>query len=330
MNTMEGLWVGIARATSTTPRSLTWPSRASAAKINLLHHLHIHGTGHLLCRVPEFFMGRPSSLSSFRSSPKPASQLGRLSGSGTSGRSICGSWNEGVNSHIMGLSCDQCYQYSGFEAARFQNWDTPGKSTRWQSRLWNSMDSTDGWVLRGYRQGDEKQILHLFNLVFNASRNLDQWRWEFRDNPAGLAFICVAELDGEIVGHIAAIPIKMKCGDETILGAEVVDTMTHPDHRLKGMFFKLAERIHEEATGSGVSLVWGFPNQSSAPGFIKRLGWREIGTVPGLMLVLDTKPLLRLGSYMQYIRSGFLFRNWRIALSAAVALIYHPKQEKEH
>jgi GNAT superfamily N-acetyltransferase len=229
----------------------------------------------------------------------------------------------------MGLSCDQCYQYSGFEAARFQNWDTPGKSKRWQSRLWNSMDSTDGWVLRGYRQGDEKQILHLFNLVFNASRNLEQWRWEFRDNPAGLAFICVAELDGEIVGHIAAIPIKMKCGDETILGAEVVDTMTHPDHRLKGMFFKLAERIHEEATGSGVSLVWGFPNQSSAPGFIKRLGWREIGTVPGLMLVLDTKPLLRLGSYMQYIRSGFLFRNWRIALSAAVALIYHPKHKRK-
>lgn len=191
------------------------------------------------------------------------------------------------------------------------------------------MESTVKWVLRGYRQGDEQQILRLFNLVFDASRNPEQWRWEFRDNPAGLGLICVAEVEGEIVGHCAAVPIMMKCGDETVQGMQLVDGMIHPEYRLRGMFFKIAERVIDEATRSGVSLVWGFPNQNSFPGFIKVLGWRQIATVPGLMLVLDTKHLLRPGSFMQYVRSGWLLRNWRIALHAAVAVICRPKHKRK-
>jgi hypothetical protein len=62
---------------------------------------------------------------------------------------------------------------------------------------------------------------------------------------------------------------------------------------------------------------------------MKRLGFREIGKVPGLMLMLDTKRLLRPGSFVQYIRSGWLLKNWRLALHAAVAVIYHPKQKRK-
>lgn len=191
------------------------------------------------------------------------------------------------------------------------------------------MDGTVRWVPRGYKEGDEKQIVPLFNSSFDASRSMEEWRWEFRDNPAGLGFSVVADDDGKIVGHFGAIPVKWKCGDETIMGAQSVDGFTHPDYRLQGMFVKLAKTVHDEAIGSGVSLIWAFPNQNSYPAFMKRLGFREIGTVPGLMLMLDTKRLLRPGSFVQYIRSGWLFKNWRLALHAAVALIYHPKQKRK-
>jgi hypothetical protein len=49
--------------------------------------------------------------------------------------------------------------------------------------------------------------------------------------------------------------------------------MTHPHHRKKGLFQKLAQMTYTLAAQQGIKFVFGFPNQDSYPGFIK-LNWQ--------------------------------------------------------
>lgn len=103
---------------------------------------------------------------------------------------------------------------------------------------------------------------------------LSTWYWQFRDNPAGKAFCCIAEENGVIVGQYAAIPTRFCVhGQETVF-AFSCDTMTHPDYRKQGMFVALAEGLYRSIEShEGISTVWGFPNEISLPGFTRRLGW---------------------------------------------------------
>lgn len=76
--------------------------------------------------------------------------------------------------------------------------------------------------------------------------------------------------------HIAAfycvIPWWVQLEGRKILAAQSADTMTHPDHRNKGLFVTLARKTYELAKGSGITFLFGFPNQHSQPGAVK-LGW---------------------------------------------------------
>jgi N-acetylglutamate synthase-like GNAT family acetyltransferase len=104
--------------------------------------------------------------------------------------------------------------------------------------------------------------------------------WKFRDNPAGPGIVVVAVDAGRIVGQYALLPTRLRLGDEVVLGAESVDTMIHPDYRNQGMFVTLAKACLELAAKKGVEALYGFPNTSSYPGFIRRLNWDHTGDIP--------------------------------------------------
>jgi hypothetical protein len=68
------------------------------------------------------------------------------------------------------------------------------------------------------------------------------------------------------------LPCRFRIDNEIFLAAQSADTMTHPDHRKKGLFLKLAQKTYELAQQEGIDFIFGFPNQHSHAGFIK-LKW---------------------------------------------------------
>lgn len=134
---------------------------------------------------------------------------------------------------------------------------------------------TRQWYPREYKEGDEKDILDLYQLVFGTQMSTEHWVWEYKRSTAGEAVIIVAESDDGIVGQYALSPRLMKIGDSVAKGSLSFDTMVHPNYRGQGMFITLAEEAYELATRRGIHFIYGFPNANSHHGFVKKLGWAD-------------------------------------------------------
>ncbi len=114
--------------------------------------------------------------------------------------------------------------------------------------------------------------------------------WKLRDSPGGTGSVAIATLDGETIGMNAFMPSRFRLGGEDVRAYQSMDTIVTPAARGKGVFGSMINCFYE---GTDASLIYGFPNLNSSPGFFGKLGWKHFGAVP--MLV---RPL----------RTGFFFR----------------------
>lgn len=138
------------------------------------------------------------------------------------------------------------------------------------------------WFVRKYKDGDEEGIFELWKVVYPEQRLerevwMRWWNWWYKENPAGMGIIWVAEHDAKIVGHDALIPARMKVGNKTVIAALSVDTMTHPDFTRQGMFVALAKNVHSDAAKNSIRIIRILPNKASHHGFMK-LGCFDIAT----------------------------------------------------
>jgi GNAT superfamily N-acetyltransferase len=123
--------------------------------------------------------------------------------------------------------------------------------------------------------------------------------WQYSANPHGKVIGVDAFHEGELVAHYAVIPrVYLSGSGERILGALSVNTATDPRHQGKGLFVRLAEETYGFAFEEGVKFVTGAANANSIPGFVRRLGFSELGRIrlgvsatgnspPGAALRLD-------------------------------------------
>ena len=164
---------------------------------------------------------------------------------------------------------------------------------------------TSAWHMRPYRPGDEYAILKLRRAVFGAVDPVrlapTTWTWQFRDNPAGPACCCLAEDRGAIVGQYAVIPTRFSVNGQPRTLYLSCDTMTHPRYRRQGMFTALALATYDMlAAREKNAVVWGFPNTSSLPGFVRDLGWQAVADYP--LRVAPLRPLALLGTCLSFGR----------------------------
>ena len=172
------------------------------------------------------------------------------------------------------------------------------------------------WTSREGGPADLDGILDLRRATFGdvdpEKNRPDVWRWRFVDNPAGPGWIRLAEHDGRVVGHYAAVPMRLRVGG--VAGADRIfamscDTMTHPDYQKQGIFVTLARELYDDiARRDDVTTVFGFPNQASRPGFVGKLDWFDIHVFP-----LRAKPLRSAGVLARYVPPGFARVLGRIA-----------------
>ncbi|MFC2002742.1 GNAT family N-acetyltransferase [Chloroflexota bacterium] len=154
---------------------------------------------------------------------------------------------------------------------------------------------TRQWHLREYKEGDERDILDLYKLVFGVEMSLEHWLWKYKRNPAGQPFIILAEAEQGIVGHFALLPRLMKVGDNASLGSLSVDTMVHPEYRCQGMHVIMGRETCELAARRGSVIAYGFSNQLSHRNATTKIGFTSSygGGIPLWIKPLDFETVLR-------------------------------------
>lgn len=125
-------------------------------------------------------------------------------------------------------------------------------------------------TIRPYRPGDEHGIVETFNLVFRevcgddyVDRTLEQWRWQYLDNPMGHRISLAVASDGTIVSQYAGVPVlaDTPSGEQRFI--HCVDSMTHPKWRagLKrpGVFVITGLPFSAHSRRVSDAVLYGFP-----------------------------------------------------------------------
>ena len=113
----------------------------------------------------------------------------------------------------------------------------------------------------------------LLRLCFPNS-NLDRayLKWLYFANPLGNVVGFDAMNGNTLAAHYACIPTQI----DGKLGLLSLNTATHPNYRFKGLYQKLAIQTYENWS-TQFDFVVGVANGQSAAGFVKRLGFTELG-----------------------------------------------------
>lgn len=132
---------------------------------------------------------------------------------------------------------------------------------------------------------DMQKLVDLQNAVYKGkhvfcSASFKHW---YLDNPNGHVISFNALYDDIIAAHYALIPVKMDIEGRIVNGLLSMATVTHPEHRGKGLFKKLAHMSFAYAAQNGYEFVIGVANANSYPGFIKYFDFQDVGMLDVLV-----------------------------------------------
>ncbi len=138
--------------------------------------------------------------------------------------------------------------------------------------------STNEIKVNFYQEGDEEKILQLFATGFGKKRSLEHWNWKFKNNPyfRPISVLSWEATENQLVGQYTVMPTNLNFYGEKFLACQSLDTIVHQNFRKFGIFESGAKKCFEFLEQEKFVCVYGFPNSNSYPGFIKKLGWKEI------------------------------------------------------
>jgi GNAT superfamily N-acetyltransferase len=136
-----------------------------------------------------------------------------------------------------------------------------------------------GYELAAYELDHRAEYLRLLDEAWgDLALTGDEFDWWFRDNRTG-SLMSVARGQGRIVGVASHSLFRMVLGGEERLASFSVHATTEAEARGQGIFEALERRHEEEAHERGVAVVLAFASKPTAPIFLGRLGWTEIGRI---------------------------------------------------
>jgi hypothetical protein len=137
----------------------------------------------------------------------------------------------------------------------------------------------------------------LYRESFGVDVSIDELEMKYDTDVFGAAYtgvIAYAE-NREPAAYYGVFPIRIQINGETLLVAQSGDTMTTPNHRMKGLFVKAAVKAYEIARQEGVKFVFGFPNENSYPGFKSKLNWEFHDRMYNFRLAVGGMPIAAIG-----------------------------------
>jgi GNAT superfamily N-acetyltransferase len=139
------------------------------------------------------------------------------------------------------------------------------------------------WEVRSATLGDREPAIALMDRAFGEDPSRAAlWDWAFTRNPCTPElYYLVADTGSELAAQYAAVPVAMQYQGQPIRGLLSLFTATDPGFQRRGLFRTLAQALYDSA-GETCPLVFGFPNEQSAPTFYKHLGWVDVRPFPHL------------------------------------------------
>lgn len=118
-----------------------------------------------------------------------------------------------------------------------------------------------------------------------SDKSIEVLKWFHQQNLPGLQAIYYAidKRSGDVAAIYTYLPMKLKCMDNVVTAMQSFDTLTDFRHRSKGLFIRLASKLEKEEALKDNELVYGFPNENSVHGFVKKLGFTYFGEAPFLI-----------------------------------------------
>lgn len=138
-----------------------------------------------------------------------------------------------------------------------------------------------------------QKVVDLQNIVYEGKHvfRAEGFRKRYLENPLGRVISFNAFYGEELVAHYACIPYAMNIGGRKSVGLLDMATVTHPDHRGKGLFKKLAKTTYDYAKEQGYEFVLGVANANSFPGYMKYFPMQFVGQLDVKMgLGLNVSP----------------------------------------
>ena len=106
----------------------------------------------------------------------------------------------------------------------------------------------------------------VFNLVVELSDI--QKRFELKTSGCEyIGYVAICPTTGIAAAHYGVLPATLIFQEKLIMAAQGIDAMTHHDHRMKGLFVKLANLVLEECRKTSIR----FFSRSPIPTHIQAL-----------------------------------------------------------
>lgn len=172
---------------------------------------------------------------------------------------------------------------------------------------------TDYNIVKGTAADEELKNYLLCFEKDGTFRDMENLHWIHHQNLLHKNVIYYAMIGDVMAGIYTALPVIFRINNELRPALQSIDTLTDIDHRGKGLFIKLANKLYKEAAENKFALVYGFPNENSAPGFFKKLQWSSFGEAPFLIKPLSTsyfiKKILYRKRHTDFSSSNYIFNS---------------------
>lgn len=152
---------------------------------------------------------------------------------------------------------------------------------------------------RYFRPADRQELQNLFRAVYGDEAERKTSSWRYLENPPEEALITIAEADGRIIGAQPSHVVHIECRGSAVRGLLLLDVMTHPDYRGRGVFAAVVETLREDACARGFRILLTTPNEAAARGFGRLKQWRCLGELSPLMLPINPAAILSRHPSMQ-------------------------------
>jgi len=144
-------------------------------------------------------------------------------------------------------------------------------------------------LFREVTPSDSSQLIQLIESGFGTIFTKKFVQWKYFENPAGQVYGWCAEQESHCIGFNGNIPVRLKVGEQTLLGAQAVDAVVDKRVRRQGVFIHLANESYRQMDQDDITLTYAFPNSLSLKTFLEHLGWSFVGYVPRYVKLLSSQ-----------------------------------------
>ena len=169
------------------------------------------------------------------------------------------------------------------------------------------------WRVSNYQKKYLEGILSLFKTNYPDSNlwKKEFFNWQNFKNPAGDSVIKLAiNKSEEVVGFYCVAPQTYLINGKKIIGSISLNTLVREDYRGMGIFTTLAKDCYKECLSKKIMFTLGFPNQNSYHGFIKNLGFADLGEMPLLLRPYKISNLLASKLKTESLKNVFKPIDW--------------------